>query len=473
VTYPILPVVIPLLGAFLAPSMGRISRLLGRIWGPLVMLLNLALALMLWQSVSAHGTQILHLGGFLPPMGIEFRADALGSLFTVAVSAGILLAWPRGSDPVRISTLTLILAGSATGLCLSADLFNLFVWYELLAVASYGLAAGNGQPAAYAAGLRYLVLSSVGSGFALLGIALVYALTGSLNLADIAQHSGTILHGPVGLVAFALMLVGFGVKAELFPVNTWVPEVYATTGARVAALLAGVVSKVGLLVIVRLLLTAYAQTSGAFLLLLAVGLVTMLSGEMAAYRARDLRRVLAYSSIGQLGMVAMAFAVPGTAGVVAGLALALHHLVVKPALFLIAERWSGWLTNLRGASAASLSAATLFALLALSLIGIPPLPGFWAKYLLLRALLAQGDPVHLLAAGLTLVATVVEAAYMMRIVRLLFTKGERPAPTQPMSNMATSLLLGLLILGAAAAMSPLGTGLEQTAQAAGLVSVYP
>jgi NADH-quinone oxidoreductase subunit N len=470
---PILPVVIPLLGAFLAPSVDRVSNALGRVWGPLVMVANLALALMLWQDVALHGTQILHLGGFIPPSGIEFRADGLGSLFAVAVSAGVLLAWPRSGDPVRMGTVTLVLAGSATGLCLSADLFNLFVWYELLAVASYGLAAGNGQPAAFAGALRYLVLSSVGSGFALLGIALVYALTGSLNLADIAQHGGAVLHGPLGLVAFALMLIGFGVKAELFPVNTWVPEVYATASARVAALLAGVVSKVGLLVIVRLLLTAYAQTPGAFLLLLAVGLVTLLSGEMAAYRAQDLRRVLAYSSIGQLGMVAMAFAVPGTGGVVAGLALALHHLVVKPALFLIAERWSGSLPHLRGASAASLSAATVFALLTLSLIGVPPLPGFWAKYLLLRALLAQGDPLHLLAAALALVATVVEAAYLMRIVRLLFAKGERPAPAQPMSNLASALLLGLLVIAATAAMAPLGQGLEQTAQAAGLVTEYP
>jgi formate hydrogenlyase subunit 3/multisubunit Na+/H+ antiporter MnhD subunit len=458
----VLPIALPLLSAFLLPIVARGQPLLGRLLGPAMVAANIGVALWLWQQSVMGGAYIETLGGFAAPLGIVLSGDSLSLLMVLLVCSLILLLWPTGEcDPVREPTLTLLLMAGSCGLALSADLFNLFVFYELVAVASYGLVASRGSGPSHIAALRFLILSATGSALALLGIALVYSLTGTLNLAYLA-NSAALLDGPVGLSAFALMLIGFGVKAELFPVNTWVPEVYAETTSRVSALLSGVISKLALLVLLKLLLSAFGFPA-AYLLLAVVGMLTLLSGELAAYHATDLRRVLAYSSIAQLGMIAIAFSVSDQAGVLAGIAVALHHLLAKPALFLLAERWGGSLDGLRGAAQTSPTAAVLFVAVALSLIGIPPLPGFWAKYLLVSALLDSASSLHYLAAGLLLLTTVIEAAYLMRIATRLYAPADHPPQRHAPRDLASALALGGCLLLGAVAAAPLGTGLARIA----------
>jgi formate hydrogenlyase subunit 3/multisubunit Na+/H+ antiporter MnhD subunit len=475
---PVLPIVIPMLAALLLPMAQRIHTTVGRWFGPAAVVLNILIAIGLWLSVSTHGPLTESVGGFDAPLGILLRADWFAVVFVFAVSAMALLLWPRGeSDRVREETLMLLLVAGGCGLALSADLFNLYVFYELVAVASYGLITSRGSGASFAAALRFLILSAAGSALALLGIAMVYSVTGTLNLVQLADVAPGALHGPLGMTAFTLMLLGFGVKAELFPLNTWVPEVYNAASARVSAYLAGVVSKLALIIVLRLVLTAFAD-SPATNLLLVVGMVTALSGELAALRATELRRILSYSSIGQLGLAAMAFSVPGSMGILAGTAVMLHHLMVKPALFLLAEQWSSLQGSsnserLIGLGSRSPLSAALFVMLALSLIGIPPLPGFWAKYLLISALLAQASVWHMLAIGLVVVVTVVKTAYLMGIAQRLY-KSE-PAESariewhnelglkQPFTPAA--VLGGLVILSTLLA-APLGGALAQLSEQA-------
>lgn len=468
----VLLIVVPLLAAFLLASIGRASVLLARIAGPVVLVASVVMAGQLWLLVQRTGTVVVAVGGFPAPLGIVLHADPLGVIFTLATALMALLLWPRGSLRVREQTLTLLLVAAGSGMALSGDLFNLYVFYEIVAVACYGLAAGRDRGLAYVAAVRYLILGAVGSALALIGIGLLYRATGTLNLAHMAALAPGTLDGPLGLAAFTLLVIGFGVKAELFPVNTWVPEVYATAGARVSGLLAGVVSKLALVVLVRVLITVYADTS-AHLVLLALGLLGVVSGELAALRANDLRRVLAYSSIGQLGLVAIAFAVPGAPGVMAGLAVALHHLVVKPALFLVAESWGGPVSQLAGAGRRAPWAASLFVVLSLSLIGVPPFPGFWAKYLLLRGTLGQPG-LFQLAAAVMLVAAVVEAAYLFRIVRLLYrADGERaPAGHPRAADVVPATLLASVLLVAMLSVAPLGAVVDRIARRATDVGAY-
>lgn len=458
-----LPIALPLLSAFMLPLVSRANGTAGRLFGPLMVAANLFVGLALWQKTSELGPRHEALGGFAAPLGIQLYGDQLALLVVVITSLLVLLLWPRGKqDPVREPTLTLMLLAGSCGIALSGDLFNLFVFYELVAVASYGLVASAGTGPAYLASLRFLVLSAAGSAFALLGIGLVYSITGTLNLAYLSGQSSEVLDSPLGLSAFALMLIGFGVKAELFPVNTWVPEVYAAATSRVAGLLSGVVSKLALLILLKLLLGVF-DTEAAHRLLLVLGVLTLLSGELAAYRARDLRRVLAYSSIAQLGLVAIAFSVSGAAGVLAGIALALHHYLAKPALFLLAESWGGRLALLAGAARRSPLAAGLFVLTALSLIGVPPLPGFWAKYLLLGALFESGHGAYYLAAALLLVTTVIEAAYLMRIVGHLFEPADTGQKPHARCELMPATLLVSCLAMAAVAAAPLADGLSQVA----------
>ncbi|RKZ42583.1 MAG: NADH-quinone oxidoreductase subunit J [Gammaproteobacteria bacterium] len=466
-------VALPLLGAFVLPMIYRRHTIVGYWTGPVILIINLAIAMGLWQRVSADGTHSIAMGGFPAPVGITFYVDKLALLFAIMVILGTLILWlGKKMGEVREETLLLLIVAGGCGLALSGDLFNIYVFYEIVAVASYGLAASRGTGAGYAASIRFLILSALGSSMLLLGIALIYAMTGTLNLSHLAYLAPQMLNNSVGLVAFALMLIGLGVKAELFPVNTWVPEVYATAPARISALLGGIVSKLALLVVLRLLVLIYADTS-APLLLLSLGILGVITGELAALRSSDLRQVLAYSSIGQLGLVAIAFAIPGPAGIIAGIALALHHALVKPALFMLTEAWGGQLNRLVGAAQVSMLSTLLFIVLALSLVGIPPLPGFLAKFLLLKGALAVENGWYHTAIAVVLIATVIETAYFIRIMRLMFqSKTQQTADAPLMRDLKPALSLVVLLLISVLTVSPISQSLSAIAEEAADKEVY-
>ena len=456
-----LAVALPLLAAFVRPLFGDGAlRWAGALLGPVVLALVTMIVFVQWRTFEA--PFVIALGGFAPPLGIAFYVDRMALLFALAVPLVTLLLWPGDDDAVgaRRQSLTLLLAASLGGMALSGDLFNLYVFYELAAVASYGLIAGNGRSASFVAAFRYLMISALGSVIALLGIGLVYFKTGTLNLAQLATL-GVELADPQGLAAFAMLVIGFGVKAELFPVNGWVPEVYGTTSHRVAALLAGLASKLAVLAIVRILLLVFPGDE-ARQLLLVLGILGVVSGELAAYQARDVSRMLAWSSIGQLGVVFIAFSLPGEAGLVAGVAVALHHLVVKSALFLLAGRWGGAISGLRGAATVSALGAGLFVLFALSLLGLPPLPGFWSKFLVIGGLAEAGAALHYLAMAAVLTATVIEGAYLLRVVTTLYATGERPTSLRRhhTADLFAASVFGVMLVTAALLIDPLWQTLD-------------
>jgi formate hydrogenlyase subunit 3/multisubunit Na+/H+ antiporter MnhD subunit len=482
----VLPVVLPLLAAFLMQPLAQVSRLLARLLGPLVLTLGAWIILNAWLDVGPAPFSVA-IGGFAAPLGIVFYADQLALLFALAVQVFTLLFWPglgaaakadaateRQRAPRR-DALALLLASAATGLALSGDLFNIFVFYELAAVASFGLVCADDSGRAQIATLRYLFISAFGSVLALVGIAILYLQTGTLNLAQLAQVAPATLQGPIGLASFALLLIGFGVKAELFPLNAWVPEVYATAPARVSALLAGLVSKLAILVIVRLLILVFQQPE-ASQLLLVLGVLGVLTGEFSAWRARDFPRLLAFSSIGQLGLVAIAFSIDGTTGILAGIAVALHHLIVKSALFGLANRWSGGLDALTGAAGGAPRAAGLFVLFALSLVGVPPLWGFWIKLLIMVGLVQGGSPLDLLALGAILLATAVEAHYLFRVALRLYQppvqdQASRLAPPARWDT-GVAYLLGACLVVISVAITPTTEALRVLAQQTGDVTLY-
>ncbi len=456
----VINIALPLLCAFLLPVIDRSSRIAARVTGPLVLMVMMWSALIVFKSLE-HPVSIA-LGGFLPPLGISFHLDQLALLMTIVIPLIMLLLWPYQSDQnLREQTLLLLLAGASSGLALSGDLFNIYVFYELISVASFGLAAANRKASAFAATFRYLLISGLGTVLALTGIALIYTQTGTLNLSHIGLLASR-LDNPLGLSAFALILLGIGVKAEIFPLNGWVAEVYSTASTRTSALLAGLVSKLAVLAIVRLLVVAY-DDSDASLLLLVFGVLGIIWGEFSAWRARDLKRLFSFSSIGQLGMILLAFSIPGEAGMFAGIALMLHHLVAKPALFLLTEKWHRSINSLRGAAKLSPLAAALFVLFSLSLIGVPPLPGFWAKMLLMSGLVGMDAPIYYTALAVLMIATVIEAQYLMRVAVTLYSANERSSDLRLASNTGIMSLFALVLLSALVTLSPLGAKLYHIA----------
>jgi len=473
----ILTFAVPLLLAFLLPTVSRVSFTLSKLLAPLVLI---ALAVMVGCIWRFHDeTFVLHIGNFAGPQGIVFYIDRLALLFAFAVPVITVLMWPWYFDreesselKTRKLSLTLLLVAASAGMSLSGDIFNLYVFYELLAVASYGLIAGGDQKAdgsSYAAAFRYLMISALGSVFALLGIALIYFQAGTLNLAHLSEMK-QVLDSPAGLIAFVFILLGFGVKAELFPVNSWVPEAYMASSKRVAGLLAGLVSKLAVLVIIKVLVLIYPQDE-ARQLLLVLGVIGVLIGEFSAMKAQDMTRMLSWSSIAQLGLVFIAFSIPGKAGMLAGLAIALHHMITKPALFLIAERWGGSLQQLGGRAASSPIMAVLFVLFALSMVGVPPLPGFWAKFLLVSGLSVQQA---WLAIGIVLVMTVIEANYLYRVVSSLYSKDKIQSTTSGhrKADVFGAMILGGILIVTSIQIQTIGRTLEDIASDAIDVKSY-
>lgn len=473
----VLPIVLPLLGAFLLPLLMRASVGLGVWIGPAILGYGCWILGNQWFSGSTLPFS-LAIGGFAPPLGINLYVDALSLLFAFSVQLLGLLFWPfkLDAETARRQALMLLLVAASTGLALSGDLFNLYVFYELVAVATFGLVAASATGAAYAATIRYLILSGIGSVLTLLGITLIYNQTGTLNLAHLAQLAPDRLDNDLGLTAFLSILIGVGVKAELFPVNTWVPEVYATAGSRLSAFLAGLVSKLAMLVILRLLVLVFHQPE-ALQVMLILGILGVVSGELAAWRAKDVQRMLAFSSIGQLGMIFIALAIPEGGGLLAVLALALHHLVIKSGLFMLADGWGGAIERLRGAAKASPLAAGLFIFFSLSLVGMPPLPGFWAKFVLITQLAAQTSPLYLIGLTVFLLATVVEAAYLFRLAAVLYGQADGELrtnmPPKPGGlSLATASLFGAGLLAAALFVTPLGDLLVHVSGQTGNAELY-
>jgi len=476
----ILVVALPLLTAFLLPIIYRHyyfelqGRMVTSVVPVIVMVICLAFSLALWHGIQVVGPQALAFGGFPAPIGIVFYADQLAVIFLLALAFTMLTLWMgKEQHETRQETLWLLILAGGGGMMLAGDLFNLYVFFEIVAVSSYGLAARERTPQAFAASLRFLLLGAVGSTLMLLGIAIIYGLTGTLNLSHLTILAPKLLHNPTGISAFMLILIGLGVKAELFPFNTWVPEVYAHTSPRISALLAGVVSKLAMLVALRLLILLYSDTPAQFFLLI-LGILSVLTGEAAAFRATTLRQMLAFSSIGQLGLVAIAFSIPGKAGILAGTALALHHLLVKSALFMLTGPWGGALTRLRGMVYVAPGSVFLFALLGLSLIGIPPLPGFWAKFLLVKGAFATHDPWLFVAMFIVLTTTVVETAYFVRVLRLMMS-GERAQNTcfVPTTNdLKPVVIFTAVLLMSIFFIEPVLDALTQAAQMAADSKAY-
>ena len=418
------------LGAALASALGRA---LARALVLPVSLLGVLVALAASLQVMRHGPQELAIGGWRPPLGIVLRTDGLGAAFLLVGSLAALAALAFALEPMRqrparqpwaFWPLAFGLLGALNAAFLAGDLFNLFVALELLTVCGVALVALEGSPAAVAAAMRYLLFALLGSLAYLLGVMLVYAHFGTLDLQALAQLP---LAREYAVLPAALLSVGLMAKAALFPLHGWLASAHASAPAPASALLSALVVKAPVLVLVRLwsdILAPLATPSlGQFMGTL--GAAALVLGSLMALRQQRLKLVVAYSTVAQLGYLLLLFplatgdARAGEWASAAWTGVVLHalaHALAKAAMFLSAGAMAEALGHdridgLAGLGSAMPLAAFAFGLAALSLMGLPPSGGFLAKYLLLVASLASGQwwwAVVMLAGGL------LAAAYLFR-----------------------------------------------------------
>jgi multicomponent Na+:H+ antiporter subunit D len=426
----ITPVLVPLATAVVAALAQRRPGLQQTVSGAGIVLFLLC-AIALVATADADAPARAAFGGWASPYGIEFHIDRTGAalvLITALMGAASLLFLASDADtqprhPLLLPLLHGLLAGVG-GSFATADLFNLYVWFEVMLICALGLFALGGRTDQLDATFKYMTLNLFGTLLLLMAVGAVYASTGHLNYGALAQ-SAPALPPMLATVVLAALVLAFLVKAGAFPLFAWLPASYHTLPAPVLALFAGLLTKVGVYAVLRTLGDVFNPAPA--LLMEALGWIaaaTMLFGVLGAAYHWDMRRILAFHIVSQIGYILLGIALASEAGNAATLFYTVHHIVVKANLFLIAAmvwRHTGSydLRQCGGLYAHRPLLALLFAIPALSLVGIPPLSGFWAKLLVLQETLAQGRVTWAVVALLVSVLTLYS---MMKIWMEAFWK---------------------------------------------------
>ncbi len=423
-----LPVVLPILGAGLQVVFAR-RQVLQRSLSFGVLLAMLVTAVTLLVQADRDGPQVVQLGGWAAPYGISFVADRLSALLLVVSSAVLLAvlgyAVGQGVADGRRSILAvfhpcyLVLAAGIAMAFLTGDLFNLFVAFEVMLVASYVLLTLDGGAAQVRAGMTYVVVSLLASVLFVTAVGLVYAATGTVNMADAAERIAELPSGVRTALGLTLLVV-FGIKAAIFPLFSWLPDSYPTAPSPVTAVFAGLLTKVGVYAILRTqtLLFPGDEVIAAVLLVLAIG--TMVVGILGALVQDDLKRLLSFTIVSHIGYMLLGLGLYSVAGLAGAVLYTVHHIVVQTTLFLVAglvERREGTSSITRGGGLSHVAPllAVLYLVPALSLAGIPPLSGFLAKLGLIQAGLSDGGVLPLVAVGAAVLTSLLTLLAMGRV----------------------------------------------------------
>jgi multicomponent Na+:H+ antiporter subunit D len=430
---PILIIVIPLLCAVITPLVGRINRVFS--WYLVVIATALCFlgSLSLMSAVLQTGTISYWLGGWEPPWGIEYVIDYLNGfvLCLVAFMAFVVAVYARKSvesevDEARLPVfyaVYLLFVTGLMGIVITGDIFNLYVFLEIASLAGYALIAIARRREALIASFSYLVMGTIGATFILLGIGHLYMVTGTLNMADLGARLPELYGSKVVQTAFAFFATGLSIKIALFPLHNWLPNSYTYAPSAVSAIMAATATKVGAYALIRVMFTVFhadfivsgIQLNEMFLFLAAVAI---LAGSILAVAQTDIKKMLAYSSIGQIGYIVLGISLLNLTGIQGSLLHILNHALMKGTLFLVAgaivyRLGITTIDDFKGLGKKMPVSMAAFTVGALSMIGVPLTVGFVSKWYLAIASLEAGMwfliPVLLLSSLLT-------AVYFWRVI---------------------------------------------------------
>lgn len=432
---PILQVIVPLMAAPICLMLRKAQ--LAWIFALLASGIAFLISVTLLQQVVQSGTIIYTLGGWDAPWGIEYRIDQLNAYVLVIVSAisTVVLVSAQTSIQNEIAperqiyfyvAYLLCLAGML-GIVATGDAFNVFVFLEISALSSYALIAlGNNRQCLWAS-FQYLVMGTVGATFILIGIGLMYMMTGTLNMHDLAQRLPEVADSRTVFTAFAFFIVGVCLKLALFPLHLWLPNAYASAPSVVTAFLAATSTKVAVYVLIRFIFSIFGvefsfssfPLQEAFLVLSLAGI---LIASVTAIFQQNVKRLLAYSSVAQIGYMILGLSIDSTTGLTATLLHLFNHALMKGALFLAVGAVMYRVGGVRVSDFAGLGKLMPWTMAAiviggLSLIGVPLTVGFVSKWYLVVAVLEQGWwPV----AAIILIGSLLAAVYIWRIVEVAY-----------------------------------------------------
>lgn len=468
---PVLVILVPFLAGIAVALLrhGPLAWLLSTVASWLTLALTLFLAGRVWTE----GVVSYALGGWAPPLGIELRIDPLNAIVLTLVAglAAVTTPFSRTSVARDISPdrhhqlygLMLLFVGGMLGVTATGDAFNLYVLIEIFSLTSYALVAlgGRRDRRALTAAFQYLVVGSIGACFLLIGLGYLFLATGTLNMADMSARLAT-LHGSTTVrTGVGFVLVGLCLKVALFPLHQWLADAYTYAPNAVTALMASTSTKVGVYVLIRFLYTIFGQelsfaTLPTSSFLLAFACLAIIGGSLLALRQTDVRRLLAYSSVAQLGYLVVGLSLANAQGLTGTLIHLVHHALIKGALFLaiggVAHRVGGAsITELTGIARRMPLTTAALTVGGLGLIGVPLTGGFISKWHLLTGALEAG----LWQVALTvLLGSLLAVAYVLKVLQVVYfgdpgTVAPEPAGEAALGFLAPAalLLVGSVLLG--------------------------
>ena len=401
-------------------------------------------------------------GGWPVPWGIELRIDLLNALVLLVVTgicAIVLLAAPRSIEAeiprdkhyLFYAAYLLCMTGLA-GMTVTGDVFNIFVFLEISSLSSYALISLGSTPRALTSAIQYLVMGTLGGTFFLLGIGLLYMMTGTLNIVDLANQLAAVGPNRTVLVAASCIAVGVGIKLAVFPLHIWLPNAYTYAPAVVTAFIAATSTKVAYYVFVRFAFSVfrinlYFDSTHSNAILMMLGISAMFAGSLVAIFQDDIKRMLAYSSVAQIGYMVLGLSLANEHGLTGGLVHVFNHAIMKCGLFLVLacvllRMGSTRLSAFAGLGRRMPLTFAAFVVGGLSLIGVPMTVGFVSKwYLVLGALDAGLWPV----AVLILLSSLLALVYIWRVVEVGYFKAP-PEDAEPVKEAPFSMLLPTWIL---------------------------
>jgi len=434
---PVLQVILPLAAAPLCAILHH--RILAWALTLLVSLISLCFSYMLLNQVLIEDTITYAMGGWVAPWGIEYYIDKLtaymllivnGITVLVLLGAREIVESDIASDRIYLFyTAFLLNLTGLLGVITTGDAFNLFVFIEIASLSSYAMISlGRDKRSLYAA-FKYLIFGTVGASFILISVGLLYVVTGTLNIADLSQQLTNTENTPTITTAFVFFIIGIGIKAAIFPLHLWLPDAYTYSPSIVSTFLAGTTTKVFIYVLIRFIYSLYGYEFSFFtesfhylLMLSASGAI--LYGSYLAIKQDSLKRILAYSSIAQIGYMVLGIALITELGLMASLVHILNHAFIKVGLFLavtaiIYSYNTDSIEKLAGIAKTSPFIFALFIISGLSLIGAPLTSGFISKWYLIKASL-EAD--YWIFVSIIVISSVMAIIYIGRIIETAYFK---------------------------------------------------
>ena len=390
-----LPIVMPLLAAALTVVFGR-ARVVQRALALVALSASVGISIALLIQTDRHDVLEMDAGGWAAPLGITYVVDRLSAIMLLTSSLMLLIVFVYAigqqgveNHHVGFSPIYLVLASGVSASFATGDMFNLFVAFEMMLAASYVLLTLGGRPDQVRSGMTYVVISLVASAMFITALALLYAATGTVNMADLSQRIPELSPGIRTGFSLLLILV-FGIKAGLFPLFFWLPDSYPTAPGPVTAIFAALLTKVGVYAIIRTQTLLFPPDSQQGTALLVIGGLTMVIGVLGALAQDDLKRLMSFHIVGQIGYMIFGLGLFTAAGISAVVFYIVQTILVKTNLFLVAgliDRHAGSsrISRVGGVVRSAPIIAVFFAVPALSLAGLPPSSGFAGKFALITA----------------------------------------------------------------------------------------